>query len=192
MAKAAIKRRYNFNVCRENRGHLFISDGLFLWEKRMAIKTQGTQLFIIDEQASDGPEVLSIECATSLSGLGAAREQIEVTCLESDAREYVGGLATPGQLTVTVNFDPANNSHFRLYEMWKDNVNFKASIGFGPETNTPDIDSSGDFDFPTARTYIAFEGYIADLPLDIALNAVVTAAIPIQVSGDYTIFRKST
>lgn len=158
----------------------------------MAVKTQGTQLFIIDPDASGGPELLTIECTTSLSGLGAAREQLEVTCLESDAREYVGGLATPGTLTVTINFDPNNESHFRMYELWKANTSFKAAIGFGPETAVPSVDSAGDFDFPTSRTFILFEGYVADLPLEIQLNAVVTAAIPIQVSGDYTIFRKIT
>lgn len=157
----------------------------------MAVKTQGTQLFIIDPNATGGPEVLTILCATSLSGLGAPREQIEVTCLESDAREYVGGLATPGNLTVTINFDPNNESHYRIYELWKSNTDFKAAIGFGPETSVPSLDTAGeDFDFPTDRTFISFEAYVSDLPIEIALNAVVTAAVPLQLSGDYTIFRK--
>ena len=157
-----------------------------------AVKTQGTQLFLIDELSSAGPEILTILCATNLSGLGAAREQIETTCLEDDARTYVGGLATPGQLTVTVNFDPDNESHYRLYELWKLNENFKMAIGFGPETSVPTIGSDGDFDLPTDRTFITFEGYVVDLPLEMALNSVVTAAIPIQVSGEYTIIRKVT
>ncbi len=156
----------------------------------MAVKTQGTQLFVIDPDGSAGAEVITVLCTTSLSGLGAAREQIETTCLEDDARTYVGGLATPGQLTVSVNFDPDNESHYRLYEFWKANTDFKFAIGFGPETDVPDVDSAGDFDFPTARTFISAEGYVVDLPLELALNAVVTAAIPIQVSGEYTIFRK--
>jgi hypothetical protein len=156
----------------------------------MSVKTQGTQLFIIDPDATGGCEILTIECATSLSGLGSPREQIETTCLEDDARSYVGGLATPGQLTVTVNFDPNNESHFRMYELWKDNVDFQFAIGFGPETNVPTVDTSCDFVLPTARTYITGSGYISDVPIEIALNAVVTASIPIQVSGEYTIHRK--
>ena len=74
--------------------------------------------------------------------------------------------------------------------MWKANVNFDFAIGFGNGTAVPTIDSLGDFDFPTTRTYIEARGYVADLPLEAALNAVWTASIPIQVSGDYTIFRK--
>ena len=157
----------------------------------MSVKTQGTQIFILDPEGSDGCSVLTILCATNLSGLGAPREQIETTCLESDSREYVGGLATPAALTVSVNFDPSNESHFRMYELWKSNTSFKFAIGFGPETNVPTVDSACEFEFPTQRTYIEAEGYIVDLPLDISLNAVVTAAIPIQVSGEYVIYRKT-
>lgn len=155
-----------------------------------AVKTQGTQLFVMDPEGSEGCEVIAIECVTNLSGLGAPREQIETTCLESDTREYVGGLATPAPVTATINFDPNNETHFRLYELWKSNTNFKFAIGFGPEVSVPDVDSACEFEFPTDRTFIEAEGYVVDLPLDISLNSVVTAAIPIQVSGEYTIYRK--
>ncbi len=151
----------------------------------MALKTQGTQLYVIDADATGGPEILNIECATALSGLGAPREQIETTCLESDARQYVGGLATPGQLTVTLNFDPAIPSHFRLYEMWKENNNVEFAIGLSRPLTPPTLDTAGQFDFPATRNYIYFEGYVVDFPLDIALNSVVASTIPIQISGEY-------
>lgn len=157
----------------------------------MALKTQGSQLFIIDEEASGGPEILTVECTTSMDGLGAPREQIETTCLESDAREYVGGLTTPGQITVTLNFDPQNESHFRLYEMWKANDNLKMAIGLSTPLTPPTLDTAGDFEFPTTRNYVYFEGYVVDLPINVSLNAVVTATVPIQVSGEYILFRKT-
>lgn len=160
----------------------------------MAIKTQGTQLYIMDAEASGGCEVMVVECVTSLSGLSNPREQIEVTCLESDTREYEGGLSTPGQLTVSVNFDPRNESHMRLYQFWKENSdNFKAAIGMGnPVDVAPTVGSDCEFDFPTNRTFIEFEGYVVDLPIEAALNSVFTAAIPIQISGPYTIYKATT
>lgn len=159
----------------------------------MAVKTQGTQLYILDETATGGPEILVVECTTAISGLSNPREQIEVTCMEDEARSYVGGLSTPGQLTVTVNFDPTNVSHFRLYEFWRENAdNFKATIGFGgPVGVAPTLDTAGDFEYPTTRTFVEFEGYVVDLPLEAALNSVWTAAIPIQISGPYTIFPRT-
>lgn len=156
----------------------------------MAVKTQGTQLYIIDPEPSAGCEILTVLCATSLSGLGAPREQIETTCLEDDARTYVGGLATPGQLTVTLNFDPNNESHYRMYELWRDNVDFTFAIGVGSDIGTPTLDSNCDFEFPTTRAFLTAQGYVVDLPLEFALNQVVTASVPIQVSGEYLIVRK--
>lgn len=159
----------------------------------MAIKTQGTQLYFIDDQVTGGPEIVKVECATGLSGLSNPREQIETTCLESDTREYEGGLSTPGQLSVSVNFDPANESHLRLYELWKANgPNIKFAIGVGePRDTDPTLDTAGDFNFPTTRSYIEFEGYIADIPLEFVLNSVVTSTISVQVSGPYTIHPKA-
>lgn len=158
----------------------------------MAVKTQGTQLYILDTTGSSGCDVLVIECTTNLSGLSNPREQIETTCLESDTRQYVGGLSTPGQLTVTVNFDPSNESHLKLYEFWKDNAdNFKAAIGVGvPVDSAPTATSGCEFDFPTDRDFVEFEGYVVDVPLEFQLNSIVTSAIPIQVSGSYTIHPK--
>lgn len=159
----------------------------------MAVKTQGSQLYILDTEATGGPEVLAIECAVSISGLSNPREQIDVTCLESDTRQFVGGLSTPGTVTVTVNFDPDVESHYRLYELWRSNSdNFLAAIGYGQPVNVaPTVSTAGEFDYPTTRTFIEFEAYVADVPLEAALNAVWTSAITFQISGPYTIFRKA-
>lgn len=160
----------------------------------MAVKTQGTQLYIADTFASSGCELLVVDCATSLSGLSNPREQIEVTCLESDTRQYEGGLSTPGTLTVNINFDPSNASHARLAELWRDNAgNVKLAIGMGePRDTNPTLDSDCEFVFPTTRHYVEFEGYIADVPLEFALNSVVTSAVTIQVSGSYILHTKSS
>lgn len=160
----------------------------------MAVKTQGTQLYILDPEATGGCAILKVECATAISGLSNPREQIDVTCLESDTREFVGGLSTPGTISVTVNFDPANESHYRLYELWRDNAdNFTAAIGFGgPRDVDPTVGTACTFDYPTNRTFVEFSAYVADVPLEAALNSVWTSAITFQISGPYTIFRKVT
>lgn len=169
--------------------------GLFPFARKvlkMSVKTQGSQLYILDEEASGGAEVLVVECAVSISGLSNPREQIEVTCLESDTREYVGGLSTPGSVTVTVNFDPDNESHYRLYELWRNNAdNFTAAIGYGTPVNVAPTIVAGEFTYPTTRTFIEFDAYVSDVPLEAALNSVWTSAITFQISGPYTIFRKT-
>lgn len=158
----------------------------------MSVKTQGSQLYFIAEETG-GPALYKLACATNLSGLSSPREQIETTCLESGSREYVGGLSTPGQVTVTVNFDPAEPSHMKLYELWTANgENMKFAIGYGgPANSDPTIDSAGDFDYPANRHFLEFEGYVVDVPHEGALNSVWTSAMPIQISGPYTIFPKA-
>lgn len=159
----------------------------------MAVKTQGSQLYIVDTTGSDPCQLLAIDCVTSLTGLNAPREQMETTCMEDDVRAYEAGLSTPGQITVSVNFDPANESHMRLYELWaNDSGNFKAAIGLGgPRGSDPILGSGCELEFPENRSFVEFEGYVVDLPLEGALNSVWTAAIPIQVSGKYIIHRRT-
>lgn len=159
----------------------------------MAVKTQGTQLYIADIFASSGCELIKVECATSLDGLSNPREQIETTCLESDTRQYEAGLSTPGQISVSLNFDPANESHLRIVELWQENEgNLTFAIGMGnPVDSDPTLSSACEFSYPTDRHFVEFEGYIADIPLSFPLNSVVTSTVTIQVSGPYVVFPRT-
>lgn len=157
----------------------------------MAIKTQGTQLYIIDPGASGDAEILVVECATSVDGVGGAREQIETTCLEDIARQYEAGLVTPETVTVTINFDPRNESHVRLHELYREGIKFDMAIAWGDGTDAPTLASDGTFDFPTSRTFIeALQTYVSNLPFNFALNSVVTSSMTFQLSGFPTLYPK--
>ncbi len=150
----------------------------------MAIKTQGTQLYIIDPDATPGSEILVIDCATSIDGVGGSRDQIETTCLEDIARTYEAGLVTPETVTVTINADPDSPSHLRLHELYVAGTKFDAAIAWGDGTAPPTVDTAGEFDFPTTRSFIAIsETYVSNFPFNFALNAVVTSAVTLQLSG---------
>lgn len=165
----------------------------FIGESPMAIKTQGTHLYIIDPDASAGEEILRIECGISLDGISAPRDQIETTCLEDFARQYESGMPTPGQMTVGLNFDPAKPSHLRLYELWRDGTKFDMAIAYSDGTAAPTLASDGaSFDFPTTRSYLELlNTYVADIPQNVALNAVVTANVSFQLSGFPTLYKKA-
>lgn len=152
----------------------------------MAVKTQGTELYFVDP---DDNSVVTVGCVTTITGLTAARDQIETTCLDSAARTYEAGMATPGAANFTVNFDPSDASHLRLHELYVAGTKIDWALGWGDFTPgppaagpVPTVDSDGDFVFPTARTFIAFNGYVSDLPFDFALNSVVTSNVAVQVS----------
>lgn len=145
----------------------------------MAQKTQGTQLFFIDPE---GPTVVTVGCVTSITGLTAARDQIETTCLDSAARTYEAGMATPGAAQFDINFDTSDASHVRLHELYREGTKLDWAIGWSESGDAPTLDVDDEFELPETRSWIMFNGYISDLPFDFALNSVVTSNISIQVS----------
>jgi hypothetical protein len=151
----------------------------------MAKVTQGTQMFV-EVADTAGSTWLQIGCPTGISGLGGSKSQIDVTCLDSEEMEYLPGMAAPGALTVNLNFDPAVVSHRELWELFNGNQVQRFAIGFsdGAKTIVPTFDTAGVPVFPTTRTFIEFEGYVADLPLDFAINGVITSALSIQRTGE--------
>ena len=145
----------------------------------MTFKTQGTEIYFIDP-ATD--EVVQIECPTGITGAGATRDQIDVTCLESDSKMFEPGQKTPNTINVPINL---NSGHHRLWELYNDGErNLHFAIGFSDGTDDPTVDTDGAFDLPTTRSWLVFDGYVADFPFEIALAAVVTSNVTIQPSGD--------
>lgn len=155
----------------------------------MAKKTQGTVLYFIDP-ADDS--VVAVQCATAISGITAARDQIETTCLEGQSRTYEPGLPTPGQASVGINADPSNASHVRLHELFVSGETFPFAVGWSDGNSVPTADSNGEFVLPTDRSWIEFDGYVADFPFDFALNAVVASTVSIQLADFPVLVPKST
>lgn len=159
----------------------------------MSVLTQGTQIFFIDpEFDSSGAGVRQVECATTFSPGGNPADQIEDTCLEDTTRRYKPGLRTPGQATLGLNADPENESHVRLHELSETDPSptLKWAVGWSDGTALPTVDSNGDFQLPTTRTWFIFEGYVSDFPFDFAANTVVTTQAAIQRSGGSAWIRK--
>lgn len=154
-----------------------------------ALKTQGTMLWFIDP-ADDS--IVRVGCPTSISGLTATRDQIETTCLDSTSREYEAGLPAPGTASVGLNFNPQDPSHIRLHELYAAGTKINWALGLSDGTAPPtSVDSSGDFVLPTTRSFITFNGYIADFPFDLAGNTVVVSTMGIQVSSFPTVHPKT-
>lgn len=146
----------------------------------MAIKVQGSELYFIDP---DGNAITKVTCITTLDGLDAARDQIETTCLDSDARTYEAGLATPGAATFGINTDPGDASHVRLHELYIAGTKVNWALGWSDGTAPPSsVDTDLEFVLPATRSWITFNGYVSSFPFSFAQNAVVASALSVQVS----------
>ncbi len=150
------------------------------------MKSQGTDLYAIDP--ADG-SLIVVGCPTSIDGIDTTLEQLETTCLNSLARTYEAGLATPGTATFGINVDPKDPSHVRLHELKVAGENLQWAVGWSESPGTDPTttqDSDGEYVFipNDARSWILFEGFMNSYPFSFGLNAQVTSTVGIQVSGE--------
>lgn len=150
------------------------------------MKSQGTNLYTIDP--ADG-SLIVVGCPTSIDGIDTTLDQLETTCLDSPARTYEAGLATPGTATFAINVDPKDPSHLRLHQLKVAGTTLQWAVGWSESPNTPPTigtDSDGEYVFipNDARSWILFEGFMNSFPFSFALNAQVTSTVGIQVSGE--------
>lgn len=148
------------------------------------LKTQGTELFFVNPLDTN-LSVIKLACPTGITGLGGPADQLDDTCLDSTERTYQRGLGNPGQVSVPFNFIPSNVSHQDLMALKEDGRNLDWLIGFSDGTAAPTLDSDGAFVPPPApqRTTAVFNGYVADVNIDIATNEIVRGTLTIQRSG---------
>lgn len=150
----------------------------------MSMLTQGSKLYVIDPEDDS---VLAVDCMTNFNPGGSPADQIEDTCMEdtTGTRTYKRGLRTPGQAAITINADPRVASHVRLFELSQgvDDTVLQWALGWSDGTAAPTVDTNGNFNLPTSRTWFTFGGYVADFPFDFQLNALVTSAVSVQRSG---------
>lgn len=148
------------------------------------VKTQGTQLYLIDRFTSSDPAIVRFACPTGITGLGGPKDQIDTTCLEvTDDATSVSGLGRPGQVTVPFNLIPSAFSHQTLFDL-KESGDTLSWIACLSESDTPPtLDTDDEFDPPNDRTSFRFKAYIADVNLDIAGNEIVRGTLTLQRSG---------
>ncbi len=147
----------------------------------MAIKTQGTHLYVIDP---DDESLITVACVTSIDGIDTTNEQIETTCLEALVRTYESGLSTPGQASFGLNVDTTESTHTRLHQLKVAGTTLNWAVGFSGSSSVPTVDSGGTFDLPTTRAWIRFTGFMTNYPFSFAQNSVIQTTINIQISGE--------
>lgn len=147
----------------------------------MAIVTQGTDLYAIDPEDNS---LIIVGCITTLDGIDTTIEQIETTCLGSKARTYAAGLATPGTASFGINTDTSDPSHIRLHQLKIAGDTINWAVGWSDGEDAPTVNSNGEFDLPSTRSWIIFEGFMNSFPFSFAQNSVVQSTVGIQVSGE--------
>lgn len=147
----------------------------------MAIRTKGTQLFVLDETVSPSV-IVEIDCPSDYNPGGSTRDQIDTTCLSDDERTYESGLATPAQETFEIIFDDDSDSHRLLEAMQESGEKAWFYAGSSKGTGSPTV-TGGVLQSPAGRTGFKFQASVASVAYAVAVNNVWRATVTLQRSG---------
>lgn len=155
----------------------------------MALKTQGSELYFIDPNASDFP-VVRLECPTGITGFGGQADQIDTTCLEDINSRSEPGIFRSGPVTVPFVLRGASEVHAGQEAMiaLRDSrltTGWFAGLSDGTALPTKDSDNAN-LVRPSGRSGFTFRGYVSDLTFDIGGNEVVRGTLLIQMDGGFT------
>lgn len=151
------------------------------------LKTQGTELFTVDEISATVAKVLKFACPTGITGLGGAADQLEDTCLDNTTdKTFKRGLGNPGQVSVPFNFIPTNASHQVLFDLMDAGDTTEWMICLSDGTSPPTLNTNDQLVFPSSRTSLKFSAYVSDINIDIATNEIVRGTLTLQRSGVVT------
>lgn len=154
----------------------------------MALRTQGSSLYVIDP---DNSSVITVGLVTDVDGIDTSVGNIDVTDLShTDALRYIAALAEPGAATFNINTDPSESSHIALHASKKAGDTLKWALGWSDGTAAPTF-ATGAWVLPSTRSWITFEGHITSFPFAFAVNDVVKSSVGIQISGDITLTPKT-
>ena len=106
----------------------------------------------------------------SIAGPGISKDEIEVTALDSTAKEFIGALDDPGEITLELNWNPQDAEH----------VNLRTDA----EGNTPrnyrivwnDV----------SATQVTFNAEVMEFSLNTEPNDAVKASCRLKINGALT------
>lgn len=149
----------------------------------MAIKTQTTQLYIINPTQT--PAVLEVGQVTDIEGIDAPISAVESTTLASDHRTYTPGIAEPASASFSVLFDPADDAQATLHSLRNAGTQLHWAVGFSDGEAPPAIVTDGDtFDNTAiARSFVYFDGFMTSFDFSAAINGVVASKVGVQLTN---------
>lgn len=145
------------------------------------IETKGTRLFFLNSSGSP-QDILKVACATGISGLGGAADQIDITCLDSEEAESRPGFKRPAVVQVPVNMIFRSAAHQAILDLEESGEVVDWMIVFSDNPTAVPTEAAGLLVSP-GPTSVRFQGYVTDTDLTIGNNEIVRGTISIQRNG---------
>ncbi len=153
----------------------------------MAILAQGTEIFFIDPDGTSSEKIVNITCPKTIDPGSPSTDEHDTTNLCSIAKEKLLGLTDYGTLTINVDYDEDDDSHWRLVELSEEVPRpvIKFVIGLPGSTVQPQIDTSGEWVLDSERGWREFDGQVMSVATSFTAGEVVPGDIEISVNKRY-------
>ena len=134
-----------------------------------ALDSQGVIISYLGTNSSP-PAYIAIPEVVNIQGPGGQANEIDVTDLNSTAKEFRMGLQDEGSITMDILYIPANASHaaLRAARAGQTLTGFQITFTDSPETNWQ------------------FNGFVLGFEISNAVDDVTKASVTIRVSGAVT------
>lgn len=130
-----------------------------------AIPAQGTKFAV--SAAGSPPSFANIPEIRTIGGPDGSAPTIDVTDLDSVAREYLLGLKDEGSFSLGIMYIPTNTVHGQLRAAWANRTLMQFRMTFAD----------------TGTTVWEFQGYVTGFSGNAAVDTVVEATVGIKITG---------
>ena len=133
-----------------------------------AIESQGVKMYVSD--GGSPTSFAAIGNITGIKGPGGSASVIDVTNLDSVAKEKLMGLPDEGQVSVDLNYDPDNVQHAALRAARRNRTRMEFKIQLTD----------------TTATNLVFFAYVLGFSMDVGVDAAVKVNMTLEVDGPVT------
>lgn len=147
------------------------------------VRTQGTEVFMLDSAASP-PALVKIGNVASVGDFGPQADDIDVTNLDSTAKEYLVGLPDNGEATLAINMDPQSEAHRLLFGLAGTDQRRYFCVAYSEGATDPTI-AAGEIVPPPAanRSSSIFFAAVKSARRSVPTNDVVRVTVALRISG---------
>lgn len=148
------------------------------------VRTQKTQLYAC---LAGGTTVATIGNVADLGEFGGQSDDIDVTNLDSTAKEFLTGLPDNGEVTLQLNLNPADAIHQDLMAKNGNGVRYPWLVGLSDGTTAPTA-VGGALVAPVAanRTSFSFSASIKSFRFGAKTNDAIRVTVVLRISGAIT------
>lgn len=148
------------------------------------VRSQLTQLYAC---LAGGTTVATIGNVADLGEFGGQADDIDVTNLDSLAKEYLVGLVDNGELTLQINLNPQDANHQDLFAKQGNGVRYPFLVGLSDGTTAPTaVGGALVAPLASARTSFKFMASIKSFRFGAKTNDAIRVTCTLRISGAIT------